>query len=110
MSLQLKAYLCVVTEGYQNSILTASSYPDLVKKVINDLIENKGDDYPGITQFLIPQSMDFIAEFSEDEHRGVLNEMICYLASKGCQYTTKLFEIDQEISDKSIINISHDII
>jgi len=110
MSLQLKAYLCVVTEGYNNSILTANSYPDLVKQIINDIIDNKGEDYPDITKFLIPNSMDFIADYDEEEHRGVLNEMVCYLASKGCEYTTKLLEIDQEISEENLVTITHDII
>ena len=109
MNLQL--YMCVVTEDGNNDILTANNYSELIKKTIDNLLDNKGEDYPDLAQFIKPNSVDFITECEDEEYRDVLNEMVCYLASQGCHYTAKLLEIEQEISEEEhLVSTSHEVL
>jgi hypothetical protein len=111
MNLQIKAYMCVITQGDLRdlNILTASNYLELITKVIDNIMETQSDDYPELSKFQVPNSVEFIAEYDEDDYREIFNEMICYLASEGSEYQVKIFEIDQEIRDKQLVNISHDV-
>jgi len=110
MSIQLKVYLCVVTEDNRSDIITSNNYCDLIQKVINSILDTKLEDYPNINSFDIPNSIDFIGDYDEDEYRDILNEMLCSLAANGCSYNTQLMTIDQEIEEENLVNISHDLL
>ena len=111
MNLQVKAYMCVVTgeDLHGATVLTGSSYLELITKVIDNIMETLGDTYPRLSQFQVPSSVDFIAEYDEDDYRSILNEMVCVLSSEGSDYKAKIFELEQEINNEQLVNISHDV-
>jgi len=109
--MNLKAYMCVVTTGVNKdiNILTSGNYLELIYKVIDNIMETQGDDYPNLSKFQVPNSIDFIGEYDEEDYRSVLNEIFCFLATEGSDYQAKIFELDQEIDDEQLVNISHDV-
>jgi len=108
--MNLLTYMAIAREDDYEEVLTATSYVELIKKAIEHLLDMKGDDYPNVYKFIQPNSVDFIMELEDEEYRDVLNEMICYLASQGCSYTTKILEVDHEFSEEDLINISNEVL
>jgi len=70
MNLQVKAYMCVTSTGEVDNleIFTSSNYRDLVLKVIDNVMDTLGDEYPDLEQFQIPSSIDFISDYDEDDY------------------------------------------
>lgn len=103
--------MCVVTgeDNRDADILTGSNYLELITKVIDNIMETLGDSYPSLSEFQVPNSVDFITEYDEDDYRSILNEMVCFLASEGSDYKAKIFELEQEINNEQLVNISHDV-
>jgi len=111
MSLQVKAYVCVITEGTEEiDFITSNSYLELIQKTIGNILENKSDSCPELVKFQVNNSIDFISEYGEEEYRDILNEMIFFLARKGQELTTKIFEVEQEIEEDHLVSISHDVL
>jgi len=111
MNLQVKAYVCVISEGTEEiCFITASNYLELIQKTIDNILESKYESCPDISKFKVQNSIDFISEYGEEEYRDILNEMVFHLARKGQELTTKIFEVDQEIDEEHLVSISHDVL
>jgi len=111
MNLQVKAYVCVITEDTNNiDFITANNYLDLILKTIESILESKCETCPEIIKFKVNNSIDFISEYGEEEYRDILNEMVFFLARKGQELTTKIFEVEQTIDEEHLVSISHDVL
>jgi len=103
MSSQFKSYMCVVTNGCgELDIIMDDSYVNLIRKLISNIIETHGDDYPDIAKYTVPNSIDFIVDRNEDDFKYLLDEILYFLNQKGSDYSAKLFELDHVIDNDKI--------
>jgi len=104
--------MCVISTDSPSdmSILTSNNYLELIYQAVTNILDTFGDDYPDLDQFQVSQSIDFIAEYDEDDYQNILNEMLCYLASQGIHCSAKMIAFDYEIEENNLISITQDML
>jgi len=112
MSVQIKSYICVVNEGCSKElkILTSNQYQNLVTQVIENILENNEEEYPELRDYIVPNSIDFICDFEEEDYELLMEKMLNFLLGKESKYVTNFFQIDQVIENDNLLNVSYDMI
>ena len=110
--MNVKAYMCVVnSDSYSDvEVITSNNYLELIYKVIDNIMDTLGDDYPALAKFQVPNSIDFISDYDEEDYRHLLNEILYFLSKNGSSYKAKILELDQEIDQEHLVSILTDAI